>query len=96
MEKMSLSSPENQGQHESEKNDSKQKKLIEILLNGNAVSLEQGKYIVSTLKQQLGVPPDYELDIVHDGEFKPLADSDELSVHKNLELISHVRHGGSS
>lgn len=96
MEEVSLSSPENQAHHEREQNNSKQKNLIEISLNGNAVTLEQGKYVVSALKQLLSVPADYELDIIHDGEFKPLADDDEVSVHKNLELISHVRRGGSS
>ncbi len=72
------------------------KHLVEINLDGNEKEIEKGKYLVGALKKRLGVPDDYELDLVVNGEFKPMADGAEIMIKGGEVLVSHVRRGGSS
>ena len=69
---------------------------IQINLDGNEREIEKGKYLVGTLKKLVRVPDDYELDLVINGEFKPLADDAEIKIKGGEVLVSHVRRGGSS
>lgn len=70
--------------------------VITIEVDGTPRQIEQGKYLVSTLKSMFGIPQDYELDRVVGGKFIPLADDDTIQVHPHEKFVSHVRHGGSS
>lgn len=72
------------------------KHLVQINLDGQNRDVEKGKYLVSALKEHIGVPGDYELDLVESGEFKPLADTAEIKIKGGEVLVSHVRRGGSS
>jgi len=72
------------------------KHLVHVNLDGQDREIEEGKYVVSALKKRLGVPNDYELDLVDHGEFKPLADDAEIKIKGGEVLVSHVRRGGSS
>jgi len=69
---------------------------VKVVLNGDKVKIDSGTYIVSNLKVSLGVPSDYELDIIEDGQFKPLCDNDEITICGHEEFVSHVKCGGSS
>lgn len=71
-------------------------KIVTVTLDGNPKEIERGNYPVSTLKQQLGVPADYELDEVKHGEFKPLEDNAHTEVKGGEIFVSHVRRGGAS
>jgi hypothetical protein len=70
--------------------------LVTITFDGQVRQLAEGVYKVQDLKLLYGVPPDYELDEVQHGEFKPL--NDERSIHiKGGEIfVSHVRQGSSA
>lgn len=70
--------------------------MVDINLDGAMRQIEKDKYIVSSLKSKLGVPADYELDLVVDGQFNPLADDAEIKIKGGEVLVSHVRRGGSS
>ena len=72
------------------------KHLVTVTVDGQAKEVARGKYIVSEFKAIVGVPADYELDQVVDGEFKPLADDATLHVRGDEVFVSHVRRGGSS
>lgn len=69
---------------------------VQITVDGKPLTIADGVYSVVELKAMFGIAPDYELDQVDDGEFKPL--NDERSIHiKGGEIfIGHVRQGGSS
>ncbi len=83
--------------HENDKGGEKaDKHLVQINLDGNEREIEKGKYLVGTLKKLVRVPDDYELDLVINGEFKPLADDAEIKIKGGEVLVSHVRRGGSS
>lgn len=69
---------------------------VMVKINGNQVTLAAGNYLVSTLKQILGVPAEYELDLVVQGVFHPLSDADHFKLHKPEEFVSHARTGSSS
>ena len=69
---------------------------VTISLDGRERQLQEGVYKVSELKVVLGVPPDYELDEVVHGEFKPLNDQRSIHIRGGEVLISHVRQGSSS
>jgi hypothetical protein len=56
----------------------------------------KGKHIVSVLKAELGVAPDYELDEVVNGEFRPLPDDSVIHIKGEEVFVSHVRRGASS
>lgn len=71
-------------------------KLVVFNLDGKEQQIEKGRYQVSFIKQKFGVPADYELDLVVDGTFEPLKDTDEVKIHGGEVLVSHVRGGGSS
>lgn len=71
-------------------------KTVEISFDGVVTQIEKGTYAVSDLKTILGVAADLELDLVEEGEFKPLADDAEIKIKGGEVLVSHVRRGGSS
>lgn len=70
--------------------------LVTISLDGQDRQLQEGVYKVPELKKVLGVPPDYELDEVIQGEFKPLNDPRSIHIKGGEVLISHVRQGSSA
>lgn len=69
---------------------------VQITLDSNEKTVADGVYHLGELKQLLGVPQDYELDLVVNGEFKPLNDQRSLHVKGGEIFVSHVRQGGSS
>lgn len=71
-------------------------RLVEVKIDGALREIVADTYPVLRLKTLLGVPPDYELELVKGGKFHPLADGDTFKVHGHEEFISHVRCGGSS
>lgn len=70
--------------------------LVEVKIDGNPHEIAADTYQVPMLKNLLGVPLDYELELVKGGKFHPLADGDTYKVHGHEEFLSHVRCGGSS
>lgn len=84
---------ESKKQHE----DGEHSSIVTIKLDGNSVQIPKGTYRISDLKAKLGVPADYEFELVEkDGEFQPLNDNAELEIKKPMIFISHVRCGASS
>lgn len=71
-------------------------RLITVTIDGAEKQITRGRYVVSKLKEVLGVPADYELDIVIRGEFRHLADDAEIRVFNHEVFVSHVRSGSSS
>jgi hypothetical protein len=71
-------------------------KVVTVTIDGTPKQIERGKYLVSKLKQVLGVPADYELDEVKHGEFEPLADDGHTHIEGGEVFVSHVRRGGAS
>lgn len=69
---------------------------VAVTIDGQRKEIAAGDYLVSTLKVDLRVPPDYELDQVVHGEFRPLADTAHIEIKGGEHFISHVRRGGSS
>ena len=70
--------------------------LVQVSIDGRYEMLPPGRYLISDLKQRLGIPADYELDRVVHGEFVPLQDTDHIEIHKKIIFVSHVRRGGAS
>lgn len=69
---------------------------LEVKIDNRDVKLAAADYLVSVLKQKLGVPPEYELERVEHGQFHPLVDDSIFKLYKHEEFISHVRTGSSS
>lgn len=69
---------------------------VTITIDGKEVQIKKGAYRISELKVRLGVPADYELDLVEDGQFRPLDDNAMLEIEKPAIFVSHVRCGSSS
>jgi hypothetical protein len=73
------------------------KNIITINLDGNDMQIRGGEYRISELKALLGVPADYEFDLVEkSGEFKPLDNNKIFEVEKGMKFVSHVVCGASS
>ena len=70
--------------------------LVKISLDDAQHDINRGEYVVSTLKHRLGVPADYELDIVANGLFDPLLDDAKIKIVGGEIFVSHVRRGASS
>ena len=88
-------SKEKQGQGGGGKPDD-DKHLVTFNLDGKDRQIEKGKYQVSDIKRRYGIAADYELDLVVDGTFEPLANDAFVKIHGGEVLVSHVRGGGSS
>jgi hypothetical protein len=82
-------------EHQEQHPDNKPR-LVEVTIDGNPREIAADTYPVPVLKNLLGVPLDYELELVKGGKFHPLADGDTYKVHGHEEFLSHVRCGGSS
>jgi hypothetical protein len=79
-----------------EQHPEKKPRLVEVTIDGNPREIAADTYPIPVLKNLLGVPLDYELELVKGGKFHPLADGDSYKVHGHEEFLSHVRCGGSS
>lgn len=72
-------------------------KQIAVTIDTHRKEIAAGKYTGATLKEALGVPADYDLDQVLNGEFIEITDSATIVLEKGGEhFVSHVRRGGSS
>ena len=70
--------------------------MITITLDGKEIPIQKGAYRISDLKAKLGIPADYEFDLVEDGQFRPQDDNTILEIEKAVIFVSHVRCGASS
>lgn len=70
--------------------------FVHVLVDDVQREIKRGQYEVSALKHELGVPPDYEFDLVINGVFDPLADGAKIKIAGGEVFVSHVRRGGSS
>lgn len=68
--------------------------LIEI--DGDEKEIPPGKYLIKDLKAKLGVPAEYELDLVEHGKFNPLDDNETINIEHPIKMVSHVKCGASS
>lgn len=71
-------------------------KLVKVTIDGNPRNIRRGRYLVSELKDELGVPAEYELDLVVNGELKALTDNEHIVIEGGETFVSHVRRGGAS
>lgn len=71
-------------------------RLVTITVDNVAKEIAPGEYVVSVLKEKVGVPPNYELEQVKNGRMVPLDDNAKIHIHGGEVFISHVRRGGSS
>jgi hypothetical protein len=71
-------------------------RLVTVTIDDKRKEIERDSYLVSKLKELLGVPADYELEEVKNGELKPLQDHQHTAIQGGEVFISHVRRGGAS
>lgn len=70
--------------------------LVQVTIDGHHKRIKPGEYLVSTLKEVLGVDVSKALDLVVCGEFVPMEDSARICIEGHEVFVSHVRTGGSS
>src|SRR5689334_18647453 len=71
--------------------------LVTITLNRDKViTLRRGEYTGKELKIALGAPVDHELDLVVNGEFKPIGDGEKYHVRGGEHFVSQIGQGQSS
>ncbi len=73
-----------------------QARMVDVSIDGDTRQIMADTYAVPTLKGLLGIPAEYELELVKGGKFHPLTDTETYKVHGHEEFLSHVRCGGSS
>ena len=81
---------------QSTKDRPRQSTLVDVTIDGTPKEIERGSYQVVKLKELLGVPADYELEEVKNGELKPLQDHQHTAIQGNEVFVSHVRRGGAA
>jgi len=69
---------------------------VKVEVDGEKREITSGCRRVTELKAQLGVPADYELEVVEHGKFQPLDDNAEICIQGHEKFVSHVRSGSSS
>lgn len=70
--------------------------IVAVKVNGIDKEIHRGSYVVAKLKEKLGVDPTQELDLVSDGQFKPLSDDERIVIKGDEIFVSHARCGASS
>lgn len=73
-----------------------EKHTIEITVNSKEKEIEKGKYLVSSLKEQWGIPAEHVLNLIKHGQFHALENAEPIKVHKGDEFCSQVKSGGAS
>lgn len=71
-------------------------KEVSVEIDNLTKKLERGEYVVTQLKERLGVSPEKDLDQVLGGNLVTLKDGDHVSIRGGEVFFSHVRRGGSS
>jgi hypothetical protein len=84
------------GTTEKDKGHGENGKQVTVTVDTLPKTVRKGKWIVSDFKKEVGVSADRALDKVVGGEFKPLADNQEIEIEGGEVFVSHVRQGGSS
>jgi hypothetical protein len=69
---------------------------VSIRVDNVEKQVHRGSYLVSELKQLVGVDPALELAEAITGQLTPLGDSDRITIKGGEVLFSRVRQGGSS
>lgn len=69
---------------------------VQVTIDGHHKHIKPGEYLVSKLKEVLGVDASKALDQVVCGEFVPLEDTARICIEGHEVFVSHVRTGGSS
>jgi hypothetical protein len=72
------------------------KDLVTVTINGKPKEIHRGNDTVTELKVLLGVDASQALDEVIGGEFKPLEDTQRITIKGGEVFVSHARHGGSA
>lgn len=70
--------------------------LVTITLDSVEKTMEDGVYKVAEFKKKFGIPDEYELDEVVNGEFKPLNNERSIHIKGGEVFVSHVPQGGSA
>ena len=70
--------------------------LVTVDLNDDAKEIRGGCYKTEDLADVLGVEPGYVLDVLVDGQLKPLEPGQTTEVQDGMKFYSHVPAGGSS
>ena len=85
-----------QTQQRSEKDHPQPGPNVTVTVDTKPKVVHRGSWIVAEFKKEVGVDETRELDQVIDGEFKPLADKDRITIKGGEVFVSHVPKGGSS
>jgi hypothetical protein len=70
--------------------------LVTITLDSVPRTIEEGVYKVAELKTKFSIPAEYELDVVVNGEFKPLNNERSIHIKGGEVFVSHVPQGGAA
>lgn len=71
-------------------------RIVEVFIDDKPVKLAAQRYAVPELKAKLGVPLDYELELITKKGFEPLKDGETFHVKGEEKFLSHIPCGGSS
>ena len=82
---------ESRGEHHDQGKDK-----VLVTIDGTEKPIHRGSYLVAELKAALEVDPTRLLNIVIDGELKPLDDTQRITIKGGEVFVSQVRQGGSS
>ena len=69
---------------------------VTVTVDTQSKTVHRGSWVVSAFKEVVGVAADRALDEVIGGEFKPLQDTQRITIKGGEVFVSHVRQGGSS
>lgn len=69
---------------------------VTIKVNGAEMEVHRGSYTAGELKTMFGVGAEQELDLVIEGQFKPLGDDEHVVLKGGEIFVSHARCGASS
>jgi hypothetical protein len=72
------------------------KSLVTVYLDGAEKHIPHGSYTTEELITVLGVEDGYLLNLLDNGQLRPLQPGQKMAVKKGMQFISQVPCGGSS
>ena len=85
-----------ESEHDEHQSSDHHAKKVRIEVDNHTKEIRAGVYLVSKLKELIGVPAEKDLDQVINGTLTPLDDTAKVIINGGEVFFSHVRRGGSS
>jgi hypothetical protein len=78
------------------KNDNQGKNLVAVMIDQQSKDVRRGNYTLEELKAELGVAVERGLDLIDEGQIRPIQLGEKITIKEGMEFVSRQQAGGAS